>query len=183
MSVESVMLSNHLILCRPLLLLPSIFKLQSISKFLSLLLHPLQVRLYPGSCPRTTPNDFWFGTAQFKSIFVQINFLKILLCFSLSFKSGHSKLVTFFPLNISCLVGCNDQRQVRAESVLFYNSGLEYVENKVSFTMNSATCISIYDKGTQIQVCKQDEVLMGHQAPTRASYERFRDKHSFLQSG
>ena len=80
----------------------------------------------------------------------------------LSFNSGHLKLVTFSPLNISCLVGSNDQRQVRAESFLFYNSPLEYVENKVSCTMNSATCISIYGKGTQTQVCQQDEVLTGH---------------------
>ena len=117
-------------------------------------------KAFPGSCPRSIPNNFWFGTAQFKSIFGSNKLFKnftvpqfssvqslsrvwlfatpwIAACLwlSLSFNSGHLKLVTFFPLNISCLVGSNDQRQVRAESALLYNSPLEYVENKVSFTM------------------------------------------------
>lgn len=53
------------------------FKLQIINNFLSLCPPLLHKNLSPSSCQQSTPNHFWFGSAQLESIFAQINSEKL----------------------------------------------------------------------------------------------------------
>ena len=64
MSIESVMLSNHLILCRPLLLLPSIFP--SIRVFSDELVFHIRWPKYWNFCFSISPSNEYSGLISFR---------------------------------------------------------------------------------------------------------------------
>ena len=101
MSIESVMPSNHLILCRPLLLLPSVFS--SIRVFSSESALCIRSPKYWSFSFSISPSNECSGLVSFKIVWFYFLLSKGLsrVFFSIAFKSINSSVLSLFLLSSS----------------------------------------------------------------------------------